>query len=164
MGTPQKYFIKLHDGSKYEIDLLDFNHIKHRINTGRTKGFYVMRGELSKGMSFAFQYFMSLEVEGKEPPKDKQVRNIDPEKFAPPAVGKVPKKRSGCQHDWNDDKTWEYVQKNVHGKIQYRKQCPSCKKVSSLIKPQQVKNYMAGMNKTLDDVKENKTPIGQLPK
>lgn len=161
----QKYILKLHNGDKYEVDLIDYNHIMHRINTGRTKGFYTIRGEKSANLSFSFQYFMSIEPEGEAPKKDKVVRKIDPEKFAPPAVGKaIPMKRSGCGHDWNDDKTYEYVQKNIHGKIQYRKQCTTCKKVSSLVKPQQVKNYMAGLNKTLDDVKENTTPIGQLPK
>lgn len=164
MGKPLKYFIKLHDGSKYEIDKLDYNHIMHRINTGRTKGFYSMRGEKNPDLSFAFPYFMTLETEGDQPPADKPVRNIDPEKFTPPAVGKVPKKRTACPHDWNVDGTWEYVQKNINGKIQYRKQCPTCKKQSSLIKPQQVKNYMESMNKTLDDVKVNTTPTGQLPK
>ena len=159
-----KYYVKLHNGDKYEIDKLDYNHVKHRIVSGRTNGFYVVRGETNKDLSFAFQYFMTLETEGKERPKDKTVRDIDPEKFAPPLVGKPKVIPKGCQHDWNNLNDWEYVFKNIGGKIQYRKMCKSCQKTSMLVKPKEVENFMETRGLTMDDVKENKATTGQLPK
>ena len=159
-----KYFVKLHDGSKYEVDKLDFNHITHRISTGRTNGFYIMRGTKNANLSFAFKYFMTLETTGEDKPKDKSVRNINTEKLAPVLVGKPAISSTGCTHDWNNEDDWIYVHKNFGGKIQYRKQCKTCGKVSSLIKPQQVKLYMEHNGQTLDEVKENTTPKGQLPK
>ncbi len=152
-----KYFVKLHTGEEYEIDKLDYNHIKHRINTGRTNGFYAMRGTQNPNLKFSFKYFMCLNTTGTPKPKDEIVRKIDPEKFAPTPVGKPLAQPKGCGHDWQNPDDWEYVQKNVNGKLQYRKQCYKCKKVSPLLKPQEVKNEMEALGKTLEDVPFNTT-------
>jgi len=150
-----KYFIRLNDGTKYEIDELDYNTINGRINTGRYNGFYQMRGEINQGMQFNFKYFMTVEAKGDPKPKDKNVRNIDIAKHKPPEVGKPVKPIVGCQHDWNAPDTWEYIVKNIHGKLQYRKRCVlGCGKVSPLIKPKEVKVVMETNGKTLDDVKQ----------
>ena len=103
-------------------------------------------------MRFAFQYFMTLRVEGTAPPKDEPVRNIDVNKRKPAEVGKVKEEPKGCPHDWNNPEHYEYVKKNINGKLQYRKRCLNCSKVSSLIKPREVEIAMEKIEKNLDAV------------
>jgi len=75
------------------------------------------------------------------------------DKRKPPEVGKPKKIVKGCQHDWNDDQeTWQYIQTNIDGRIQYRKECLSCKKVSMLVKPKEVESVMQSVGKTISDV------------
>ena len=149
-----KYFFKLHDGTRYEIDELDYNNLTHRIATGRVMGFYAMRGKINAGMRFQFKYFMSLETEGKPKPKDEIVRNIDVNKRALKVVEpkEPPKDPNKCDHNWHNPEHYEYVVMNVSGKSQYRKRCLRCKAVSSLVKPKEVENAMKEIGKTLDDV------------
>lgn len=149
-----KYFIKLHDGTKFEIDALDYNVINHRIATGRYNGYYKIRGGINDGMQFSFKYFMSIHTEGTPPLKDEPVRNLDIDKFKLPEVGKPAEAPKGCPHDWTDPGTYSYIVKNVNGKMQYRKQCPLCKKVSPLVKPREVKVVMEADGRTLEDVKQ----------
>jgi len=147
-----KYFYRLHDGSRYEVDKLDYNNICGRISNGRYNGYYLHRGKINPNMKFAFKYFMNIETEGIER-KDEIVRNIDVDKRKPPEVGKPKKIVKGCQHDWNDDQeTWQYIQTNIDGRIQYRKECLSCKKVSMLVKPKEVESVMQSVGKTISDV------------
>jgi len=148
-----KYFIKLHDGSKYEVDELDYNTINGRIATGRYNGYYQMRGKINTGMQFSFKYFLTIEQEGTPRPKDEIVRNIDISKRKPPEVGKPVKLPKGCPHDWANPETYKYVVENVNGRFQYRKQCPLCNKVSSLVKPKEVEAVKKSQGKTLEDVK-----------
>ncbi len=148
----QKFFFKMQDGSKYEIDELDYNKLCGRIVSGRTNGYYIMRGTINADMKFAFQYFMTIEVEGEAKAKDEPVRNIDIEKYKPQPVGKVKEVLKGCNHDWNKPEDWEYVKKNCSGKMQYRKRCVKCSKVSSLIKPREIELAMEAIDKTLNDV------------
>ena len=103
-------------------------------------------------MRFAFQYFMTIESKGEPEPKDEQVRNIDIEKHKPKPVGKVAEKPKGCPHDWQNSEHFEYVKKNFDGKLQYRKRCLECGKVSSLIKPREVELALEAIDKTLADV------------
>ena len=147
-----KYFYRLHDGSKTEVDELDYNNICGRINTGRYNGFYLHRGIINPDKKFAFKYFMCIETEGTPPPKDQIVRKIDIDKRKPGEVGKPKEIIKGCPHDWNKPETWQYIQTNVNGRIQYRKECLTCKKVSSLVKPKEVKNAMEQDGKTIADV------------
>ena len=147
-----KFFYKLHDGSRTEVDELDYNNICGRINTGRFNGFYLHRGKINPDTKFAFKYFMCIETEGLPKAKDELVRNIDIEKHKPQPVGKVEEKPKGCPHDWNNPEDWEFVKKNFNGRIQYRKRCLECRKVSSLIKPKEVELAMESVDKTLNDV------------
>ena len=148
----QRFYFKMQDGSKYEVDELDYNNLCGRISNGRYNGYYTIRGQINTGMRFAFQYFMTIEAEGTPAPKDKSVRNIDIEKHKPKPVGEVEEKPKGCPHDWNNPEHWEYVKKNINGKLQYRKRCLNCSKVSSLIKPREVELVMKEVEKTLADV------------
>ena len=148
----QRFYFKMQDGSRYEVDELDYNTLCGRITSGRSNGYYTIRGTINAGMRFAFQYFMILETEGSPKAKDEPVRNIDIEKHKPQPVGKVEKKSKGCGHDWNKPEDWEYVKKNFNGRVQYRKQCLKCENVSSLIKPREVKSAMELVGKTLNDI------------
>jgi len=146
-----KYYIKLHNGETYEIDELDYNHIKYRITNGRTNGFYKMRGKINPDLNFAFKYFMSIETDRYKNESNKN--DIDVKKMKPPKIGKPKTKKPKCDHNWNDPDTWIYVKENVDGKIQYRKQCTKiCKGVSQLIKPKEVENIMKESGKTLNDI------------
>ena len=147
-----KYYFKMQDGSEFEVDELDYNNLCGRIATGRSQGYYKVRGSINTDMRFAFQYFMTIRKEGKEPPKDKMVRNIDINKRKPTPVGKLPVELKGCPHDFNKAEDFEYVVKNFDGKLQYRKRCLECGKVSSLVKPKEVENAMKAIDKTLADV------------
>lgn len=146
-----QYFFKLHDGSRYEIDILDYNHLQSRISNGRHKGYYQVRGEINSQMRVNMEYFVCLEKEGTER-KDITIRNIDVEKRTPPKVGTVEPKKTGCGHSWTKPETYNFVVANIGGKMQYRKQCPKCNKRSMLVKPLEVKNAMADRGKTLEDV------------
>ena len=128
-----KFFYRLHDGSKFEVDELDYNNICGRISTGRFNGYYLHRGKINPNMKFAFKYFMSISTEGTPKPKDEIVRKIDINKRKPPEVGKPKKVIKGCPHDWNKPETYRYIQENIGGRIQYRKECLKCKKVSQLV-------------------------------
>ena len=147
-----KFFFKMQDGFEYEVDELDYNNLCGRIANGRSQGYYKVRGTINTDMRFAFQYFMTIRKEGKEKPKDMPVRNIDVEKRKPTPVGKVKEVPKGCPHDFNNQEHFEYVVKNFDGKLQYRKRCLECGKVSSLIKPKEVENAMLAIDKTLTDV------------
>ena len=148
----QTFYFKMQDGSRYEVDELDYNNLCGRISNGRYNGYYTIRGKINNGMRFAFQYFMTIEAEGDAPAKDESVRNINIEKRKPQPVGKVEEKPKGCPHDWNNSEHFEYVVKNINGKLQYRKRCINCKKVSSLIKPREVELAMEAIDKTLENV------------
>jgi len=148
----QRFYFKMQDGSRYEVDELDYNTLCGRIANGRYTGYYQIRGIINAGMKFAFKYFMTIEAEGSPKVKDEPVRNVDIEKHKPQPVGKVEEKPKSCPHDWNNPDHWEYVKKNFGGKMQYRKRCLSCKKVSSLIKPREIELVMKVIDKTLDDV------------
>jgi len=148
-----KYFVKMHTGDRYEVDELDYNHINHRIGTGRTNGFYQIRGKINPSLKFAFQYFMLIETEGTPKPKDEIVRDIDEQKLKMPEVGKLKVTLPDSCHSWDKEETWHYVQQNVGGKTQYRKECNQCKKVSPLVKPKEVQNQMEAEDSTLEEVK-----------
>jgi len=148
----QRFYFKMQDGSRYEMDELDYNNLCGRISNGRYNGYYTIRGKINTDMRFAFQYFMTIEAEGTPVPKDEPVRNIDIEKHKPQPVGKDEEKSKECTHDWNKPEDWEYVTKNFNGKMQYRKRCLACGKVSSLIKPREVELAMEAIDKTLNDV------------
>ena len=151
----QTFHFKMQDGSEYEVDELDYNNLCGRISNGRYNGYYTVRGKINTGMRFAFQYFMIVKATGDPEKKDEPVRNIDVNKHKPQPVGKVEEKPKGCPHDWNNTEHWEYVKKNINGKLQYRKRCLECGKVSSLIKPREVEVAMEAEDKTLDDVIDN---------
>ena len=150
----QRFYFKMQDGSKYEIDELDYNTLCGRIANGRYNGYYQVRGKINVGMRFAFKYFMTINAEGTPPPKDdlQPDRNINIEKRKPQPVGKTEEKPKGCPHDWNKPEDWEYTKKNFDGKMQYRKRCLECGKVSPLIKPKEVELVMKLVDKTLDNV------------
>ena len=148
-----KYFITLFTGQEYEVSEMDYHNIEHRIGSGRTNGFYNMRGDINPSLKFAFKYFMSIEKRGREKPKNIPVRNLDPKKFEAPKVGKPEKISKKCPHDWNNPDDFEYVKKTVNGKVQHRKECKECKGLSPLIKPREAELAMEAINKTIDDIK-----------
>lgn len=153
----RKFYLQTTSGDKFEIAELDFNHIKSRIATGRTNGWYVQRGP-SMGdrcdWRLAFKDVAGVWSD-KDEKKDVIIRDevIDIEKRLPPKVGKkeAPAKPK-CNCNWSDPNKYEFVTQIVGGVNRYFKQCNKCDSKSTLIKKREVELAMEAKGMTIDDV------------
>lgn len=151
----RKFFVQMTSGDKFEISELDYNNLQARIQTGRTNGWYIQRGESMgerKGWQLNFSDISGIWSDN-DKREDKPVRNIDVEKRKPQPVGKKEEpKDDKCKHNWLDNTTWEHVTNIVGGVNRYYKQCKECGAKSPLVKKREVELAQKAKGLTIDDV------------
>jgi len=157
MKAYRKFYIQLTSGEQWEISELDYNHIDHRIGSGRTNGWYAQRGEMQESerheWKIAFKDVAAVWAD-REKIEDKKIKPIDVDKFKMKDVGKpeIDESKSTCNHDWNDPQTWHHVTTIKNGNNRYHKMCNECGAKSPLIKKREVEVAQEAIGETLDTI------------